>query len=390
MNDEQRLSIWQQNVNKSPISQHTLISNSILIKHNIDILALQEPAVNSFNQSISSKDWISIYPSTHQTHPEKTRTLTLIRASVSTDSWEQLEFPSGDVTAVTIQGEWGKLFLLNVYNNCDNNDTIKALMNFHEKHGELTDQAGQANIHVIWLGDFNRHHQFWDDPNDTRLFTDQALKLADELIDAVASAGLELALPKGMPTHIHNVTKKWTRLDQVFISDHSLELIETCETVTKFRNTKTDHLPISTILNLPISKQQPKLFRNFRQVGWEEFHDTLTAKLNRLPIPGRIITQEQLNTECDKITTVLQAVIEKEVPITEICSKSKRWWTKELTSMRRNMNIIGRRSYKCRLLPRHQVHHEHKEASKLYERTLERTKKQHWRDWLEKAEEPDI
>ena len=54
------------------------------------------------------------------------------------------------------------------------------------------------------------------------------------------------------------------------------------------------------------------------------------------------------------------------------------------------MNVIGRRSYRCQFLPRHQVHHEHKEASKLYERTLEHTKKQHWRDWLEKAKEPDI
>lgn len=87
--------------------------------------------------------------------------------------------------------------------------------------------------------------------------------MADELIDGVASAGLELALPKGMPTHLHNVTKKWTRLDQVFISDHLLKLIESCETVTKFRNVKTDHLSITTVLNLSIMKQQPKLFHNF-------------------------------------------------------------------------------------------------------------------------------
>ena len=123
-------------------------------------------------------------------------------------------------------------------------------------------------------------------------------------------------------------------------------------------------------------------------VGGVSWH--LNSKLNRLPILGRITTQEQLNAKCDKIMTVIQTVIEKEVPITEICSKSKRWWTKELTTIRRNMNIIGRRSYKFRFLPRHHIHHEHKEASKLYEQILEHTKKQHCRDWLEKAEEPNI
>lgn len=160
LNDEQRLTIWQQNVNKSPISQHTLISNTILIEHNIDILALQKPAVNAFNQSSLSKDWISIYPSTHHLHPNKTHTLTLICASISTDSWEQIEFLSGDITALTLKGEWGKIFLLNIYNNCDNNETIKALTRFHENYEELAEQAGQANIHIIWLGDFNRHHQY--------------------------------------------------------------------------------------------------------------------------------------------------------------------------------------------------------------------------------------
>ena len=53
-----------------------------------------------------------------------------------------------------------------------------------------------------------------------------------------------------------------TRVD-ITISDHLLKLIKSCETVTKFRNVKTDHLPIATVLNLPLTKQQPKLFHNF-------------------------------------------------------------------------------------------------------------------------------
>lgn len=263
IDDDERITIWQQNVNKSPVSQHTLISNTILVEHGIDILALQEPAINTFNQSISSKDWISIYPSTHHINPDKTRSLSLIRASISTDSWEQIEFPDGDVTIIMLKGDWGKLIIFNIYNNCNNNDTIKALVKLHDEHKDLITQEEQDKVHIIWLGDFNRHHEYWDDPNDTRLFTDQATKAAEELIDAVASLGLELALPQGIPTHRHNVTKKWTRLDQVFISDHSLEYVEVCETVTKFRNVKTDHLPISTILSLPIAKQQPRIFRNF-------------------------------------------------------------------------------------------------------------------------------
>jgi hypothetical protein len=62
------LVIWQQNVNKLPACQHTLLSNNILVKHNIGIVVLQELVINNFNSSIASKDWITIYPSMHCAH----------------------------------------------------------------------------------------------------------------------------------------------------------------------------------------------------------------------------------------------------------------------------------------------------------------------------------
>jgi hypothetical protein len=127
----ERLVIWQQNVNKSPACQHTLLSNNILVKHDIGIVTLQELLVNSFNNSIASRDWISVYPTTHCAHPGKTRTLTLIRSAYSTDTWEQIDFPSGDVTIIAIKGTWGKLIIFNIYNDGEHNETISQLKNFH-------------------------------------------------------------------------------------------------------------------------------------------------------------------------------------------------------------------------------------------------------------------
>lgn len=114
-----------------------------------------------------------------------------------------------------------------------------------------------------------------DDPNDTRLFTAEALKAAEALIEAVASLWLELALPSGIPTHLHNVTKKLTRLDQVFISEHSTDLMEICDTETRLRRVKTDHPPVITALNLVVSVAQPSATRNFKEVDWSEFRENL-------------------------------------------------------------------------------------------------------------------
>jgi len=74
----------------------------------------------------------------------------------------------------------------------------------------------------------------------------------------------------------------------------------------------------------------------------------------------------------------------------EFTSKSKRWWTKELTQMRSWSNKLGRQSYRHRNKLDHAIYAQHKEAAKRYKGTLEYNRKQHWRDWLECADEPDI
>jgi hypothetical protein len=56
-----KLSIWQQNINKLPVGQHSLISSGKLTDDKIDIIALKEPAINTFNQSMATKDWVTIY-----------------------------------------------------------------------------------------------------------------------------------------------------------------------------------------------------------------------------------------------------------------------------------------------------------------------------------------
>ena len=54
------LTIWQQNVNKSQMVQHDLISSGKLAYVGIDIVALQEPAINYLGKMIAARDWIPI------------------------------------------------------------------------------------------------------------------------------------------------------------------------------------------------------------------------------------------------------------------------------------------------------------------------------------------
>ena len=324
----------------------------------------------------------------------ETRSLLLIRSNILTDQWKQIDFPSGDVTIITIQGTWGEMTLYNIYNDCTKNNTIHQLEQFCRMHANATSSTSNNNndtTHpILWLGDFNRHHPHWDDPSDTRLFTRMATQDAELLISIVAELGLDLALPPGIPTHLHNVSKKWTRLDHVFISEEHLETVLVCEALSDTPGNNTDHLPILSLLDLSLSRAPSNPPHNFRNVDWEEFEKDLSSRLDKLTPPATIQNAGELNTACSKLTKAIQESIRKKVLKISLGIKAKRWWTKELKKMRQNTNNKGRKASRYKNWPDHHLHIEHQEANKVFQKTLERTKRQHWRDWLEKAEDPDI
>jgi hypothetical protein len=94
--------IWQQNVNKSRICQHDLISSVRLTEQKIDLVALQEPAISDLAVTIASRDWWVIYPSTHAKDPFKTRLVILIHVNTLTNNWSQIDIDSGNITIIKI------------------------------------------------------------------------------------------------------------------------------------------------------------------------------------------------------------------------------------------------------------------------------------------------
>lgn len=78
--------------------------------------------------------------------------------------------------------------------------------------------------------------------------------------------------------HQHNITKRWSRLDQVFISDHSEHMLIPCDTHTDLHGIMMDHLPIITELSLHLGPATDNPTTNFREVNWEEFHKEFVTR----------------------------------------------------------------------------------------------------------------
>ena len=71
----------------------------------------------------------------------------------------------------------------------------------------------------------------------------------------------------------------------MFLSDHSKNLLISCNTQTEHRGINTDHLPIVTKLKLSIGTNEEKPTHNFQEVDWEGFNKALEEQLAKLHPP---------------------------------------------------------------------------------------------------------
>ncbi|KAJ6593067.1 hypothetical protein B0H19DRAFT_886282, partial [Mycena capillaripes] len=116
------LRIWGQNLNKSLRVQLDFINQ---LKTNVyDIALIQEPYFDNRGVSRATRGFVSVYPTTHTTNQRATRTMILINARIPSSSWNPVQIPSPDITAMEIFGAFGTIRIINVYNDCEHNAAI--------------------------------------------------------------------------------------------------------------------------------------------------------------------------------------------------------------------------------------------------------------------------
>ena len=114
MNGQLRnLRIWQQNLNRSAEAQADLLHSAN--PDEFDILALQEPYIDFLNLTRATGHWRVVYPATHHRGKERSRSVLLVNAKISTNEWSPVAVPSPDITAITLVAGGHKIHLFNMY-----------------------------------------------------------------------------------------------------------------------------------------------------------------------------------------------------------------------------------------------------------------------------------
>lgn len=378
-----QLRIWQQNLNKSLIAQQHLLNTAS--PQDWDILLLQEPWFGN-TVTRASHYWRVLYPDTY--YEDKTtnlRSIILVSTNISTDCYEQIQFNNTDVTGIRIKTNTGPITVINVYNDCTHNAAIEEVTAYLTR--TYPDDHIPDNEHIVMAGDFNRHHSWWEEERNEHLTSSEAM--IQPLLDVIYKFDFKMALPPNIPTLQALSTGNWTRPDNVWSTNHTIDLFVQCNTNPGLRGPNTDHLPILSTIDFPVTHNVPKPTRNFRATDWKEFTDHIVSLLPD-DEPKRLTSTTEFKEALNVVNAAIKSTIETKVPVNNPFPHTRRWWTRELNDLRKKKNRLANLSHRWRGLPDHPSHQDHQEATKIYAKSIETTKKDHWEEWLLNASEKDM
>ena len=385
--------IWQQNLWKSPNAWEHMLKN--LDPKTYDLACIQEPYLNPVglaNASNLRRYWDVIYPTNHHSNPERSQSILLVNKNLSKNNWHIVLLDTPNITAIELNGDFGKVRIYNIYNACDHARTLQFLERHMRAEEELSRsrhrniaQGDQqvAAVNMIWLGDFNRHHPMWEMTHNNHLFTAANLNAADVLINLLATYNLTQVLPQGIATLEASNTKNHTRPDNVFCSDELVQSFTQCSVEYHLRPVITDHFPIISVLDLQPQRTDLAPLSNFQRVDWEEFREALSSNLSSIPPPTELNSPELFDEALFHVTHAITMAIKSKVPKTKPSPYAKRWWSQELERERKEVHKLGHKA-RARLARRlDPIHEEHRITRNKFSENIKKAKETHWIEWLE-------
>jgi hypothetical protein len=320
-----QLGILQNNLHKSRERTHGILNDPDTKQY--AILMLQEQYWSPYTKSSPIHHaWTLIEP----TAPNDTQPRTAIYVNNTLFSASQitpLAFPFSDVTAIMLATTTTTKphLIINVYNPCD-----KSIVS--ELHEYLQNNIDVHNYGIIIVGgDFNTHHPSWNPVGYTRHDEE-----ANALGDMIAELELTLLLSPGTVTY----PNAGTAIDLVWGSNEARNHTITCR-IAEEQDHSSDHLPIETTIALQIDEPQFTPAYNYVKTKWKELNNKLELYLpNPSSINEEATTKADLDNYAEQLVQAITKAVQETTPRKRPSPHSKRWWTEELTKLRREANRL--------------------------------------------------
>ncbi|KNZ77827.1 hypothetical protein J132_03336 [Termitomyces sp. J132] len=209
--------------------------------------------------------WVTLLP----------HSIILVDANIPTDSYSFLNVTSSDITAIQFTNDRSSLALFNIYNDCTNNNSLTTLSTYFTS--SLCTACPHHDDNMLWISDFNHHHPMWETVDNCHLNSLEAN--IQPLLQLLEKHDMTLALLPGLPT-LQTSNNQWTQPDNVWRRQNGSNPIITCEVTPSLCPPNMDHMPITTIIKMPIPYVSQAPSKNSQEVDWKNFNASLKEKLD--------------------------------------------------------------------------------------------------------------
>ena len=364
------LRIIQLNVRKQGEVHDSLMNDEEL--QDVAVVAVQEPHARRIQGRLLTTPmlhhkWTKMVPSTWREGRWPIRSMLWVNREVEA---EQVRVESPDLTAAIIWLHERRVLVVSVYIPGGDPQALRdACKKIDRVIAETRRRAGTV-VDVVLAGDFNQHDQMWGGEDVTLVRQGEA----DPIIDLMTEHALSSLLPRG--------TKTWqcgeyeTTIDLVLASKELADTVLRCAAHDTEHG--SDHRMIDTVFDssVPVAQQQERLL--LKNAPWKAINDRIAKALSVTPPAGT--TQQRT----DRLMAVVLEAVHALTPRARASPYAKRWWTQDLTQLRRiythwrNQARAARRTG----VARPDLEEMAKGASKQYHDAIRQQKRKHWDDFL--------
>lgn len=364
------LRVLQLNVGKRDMVQQSLMNDNKI--RDYGAIAISEPYARMIENTLVTSPmghsyWTKMVPTERQEGRWPIRSMLWVRSDIDA---EQIPVASSDLTAATLQLPDRAVLVVSVYVEGSNDEAlVSTIRQLHNLSVNIRGRDGRRTD-VLIMGDFNRHDQLWGGDHISSVRQGEA----DALVDYMAEHSLHSLLPRG--------TKTWqsgdieTTIDLILASTELAEEMVRC--CIHYTNHGSDHQAIETEFDISIPDRSANARLLWKNAPWAEIRSRVATNLRAAPLDGSV--QQQTDR---LMTAVMEAVMEL-TPKAKPSPYAKRWWTTDLTQLRRiytyQRNQARSQRRAGRAIP--ELEQQAKEAAKEYHDAIRRQKKAHWEDFL--------
>ncbi|KAF9729205.1 hypothetical protein PMIN01_12895 [Paraphaeosphaeria minitans] len=289
---------------------------------------------------------------------------------------------STDIAALLIELETGPLLAISVYipAKSDSEDSeLNSRLDIIRRTIDTTRRNHDKRVEILIAGDFNRHDQFW---GGDLVATSQRQGEGEPIIQLMSELDLQCPLPRGIETWISYNGEHSSTIDLILVTQELASEIQRCTTDSMAHG--SDHLAICTEFAIDLTHEKGTPRKLWKKARWDPIRKVVAGELERRSqpdIPGDVDSYCQFVTEC------IAPAIEKYVPVARPSPYAKRWWTEDLTELRKHYTYWRNKASASRRAntPDPGLQQMAVTCRKRYHDAIRNQRKTHWQDFVAEA-----